>query len=258
MAAGEAFFLAYGLPDGAKILDIGSRDVNGSLRSLAPKNASYVGLDIQAGHGVDVTYNIGESFPFGPEEFDACVSTSCFEHDAFFWETFLDIFRILKPGGLFYLNAPSNGDYHSFPFDNWRFYPDAGLALVSWGKKNGIDIQLRESGTLRMGQGGWADFIAVFQKAPATGGPARLFDKFPDASNVRHWTSDAIVNYAAFTEESLKIKQLAAELAAAQAAIEGAGHALASAQAKISNMERSRFWKLAVQWRKLSSVLRGR
>ena len=30
---------------------------------------------------------------------------------------------------LFYLNAPSNGEFHRYPVDCWRFYPDAGGAL---------------------------------------------------------------------------------------------------------------------------------
>ena len=26
----------------------------------------------------------------------------------------------------------SNGDYHSWPVDCWRFYPDSGIALINW------------------------------------------------------------------------------------------------------------------------------
>jgi SAM-dependent methyltransferase len=124
-----------------RILDIGALDINGSLRSAAPPNAVYVGLDIQAGAGVDVTYEVGKPLPFKPNEFDACVSTFCFEHDAFFWNTFVEVCQVLKPGGYFYLNAPSNGPYHRFPVDNWRFYPDAGLALVAWAGAKGQSIR---------------------------------------------------------------------------------------------------------------------
>lgn len=47
--------------------------------------------------------------------------------------TFLEYARVIKPGGMIYINAPSNGDYHRYPDDNWRFYPDCGRVL-----KNGL------------------------------------------------------------------------------------------------------------------------
>jgi SAM-dependent methyltransferase len=72
----------------------------------------FVSVDIETGPGFDVTYKIGEDLPFEDNEFEAAVSTSCFEHDDVFWMTFLDVMSVLKPGGYFYLNAPSNG-----PFD---------------------------------------------------------------------------------------------------------------------------------------------
>ena len=31
---------------------------------------------------------------------------------------------MLRPAGLFYLNAPSNGDFHRYPVDCWRIMPD--------------------------------------------------------------------------------------------------------------------------------------
>jgi hypothetical protein len=58
---------------------------------------------------------------------------------------FIEIQRVLKPEGLFYLNAPSNGTYHRYPVDCWRFYPDSGVALSHWGQKNGYNTQLIES-----------------------------------------------------------------------------------------------------------------
>ena len=53
--------------------------------------------------------------------------------------------RILRPGGLLYINVPSNGDFHRYPLDCWRFYPDAGVALVRWAGRRGIEIELVES-----------------------------------------------------------------------------------------------------------------
>jgi hypothetical protein len=44
-----------------------------------------------------------------------------------FWDTLLELVRILRPGGLLDVNAPSNSEFHRDPVDCWGFYPDAGL-----------------------------------------------------------------------------------------------------------------------------------
>jgi hypothetical protein len=42
------------LISGAKVLEIGSYDVNGSLRSLFAKAGEYTGVDLKEGPGVDL------------------------------------------------------------------------------------------------------------------------------------------------------------------------------------------------------------
>ena len=55
MIYGKHFFSTY-LKDatGLKIVDIGAQDVNGSLRTVAPMNNEYIGVDFAEGKGVDV------------------------------------------------------------------------------------------------------------------------------------------------------------------------------------------------------------
>ncbi|RCW83589.1 methyltransferase domain-containing protein [Phyllobacterium bourgognense] len=186
--AGAAFFEAYLENfEGCRILDIGSMDVNGSLRSNAPSEVEYIGVDIEPGPGVDVVYKIEDGIPVADNTVDICVSTSCFEHDPVFWQTFLRIMDTLKPGGFFYLNAPSNGPYHTYPYDNWRFYPDAGLALAAWARANGRSVELVESGILKRDGDVWNDFVAVFKKTDSGPEPRQhyLLNAFPDAFNVR-------------------------------------------------------------------------
>ena len=106
-------------------------------------------------------------FPLPDAYADFIVSSSCLEHSQMFWLTFLEAMRVLKNDGLFYMNVPSNGWYHAYPYDHWRFYPDAGLALESWGRRSGHEVFLVESFVNDKEQDIWNDFVAVFTKSEA-------------------------------------------------------------------------------------------
>lgn len=166
---GKLFFKTYLRSDPSSeliIVDVGAQDVNGSLRQFAPQGSQYVGVDFVAGAGVDVILEDPYKLPFETGSVDAVVCSSVYEHSEFFWLLFLESLRVLKPTGLLYLNAPSNGALHRYPIDAWRFYPDAGKSLVKWARHNGLCAVLLESfigeksGDL-MVDGMWNDFIAV-------------------------------------------------------------------------------------------------
>jgi len=160
-----AFFDTYTKDaTGLKIVDIGALDVNGSLKSVIPPNNEYVGVDFAEGKGVDVVITDPYALPFANNSIDVCACSSCFEHSEFFWLVFNEILRILKPEGILYLNVPSNGDFHRYPVDCWRFYPDSGIALQNWGRRNGYNTALLESFTGRQRTDVWNDFVAVFVK----------------------------------------------------------------------------------------------
>ena len=125
-----------------KILDVGSYDVNGTMKPIF-KKCQYIGLDMEDGPNVDIVSD-AHNIPFQNSYFDIVLSSSCFEHDDMFWETFLEMCRVVNDGGYLYVQAPSNGPYHGWPGDNWRFYIDSWKALEKWGKKNGYDIELVE------------------------------------------------------------------------------------------------------------------
>ena len=113
------------------------------------------------GPNVDIVANCHE-LPFEPETYDCIVSTSCFEHDKFFWLTFLEMVRVLKPGGFIYINAPSSGYYHGYPGDAYRFYIDSWKYLAEWAVKNGHNCQLLES--FIDGEEPWKDSVGIFTK----------------------------------------------------------------------------------------------
>jgi SAM-dependent methyltransferase len=138
MEHGRLFFECYLKGrEGITVVDVGSQDVSGSLRSVAPKGCRYIGLDFVDGPGVDVVMDAPYRLPIDDGMVDAVVCSSCLEHSEFFWLLFLEMLRITKPNGLIYLNVPSNGSFHRYPVDCWRFYPDSGAALARWGQHNG-------------------------------------------------------------------------------------------------------------------------
>jgi ubiquinone/menaquinone biosynthesis C-methylase UbiE len=142
------------------VVDIGSYNVNGTLRSIF-QGARYTGIDQSAGPNVDIVCN-ADTLPFDNNSIDIVVSSSCFEHDPTFWETFLEMCRIVKPGGYIYINAPSSGPYHGYPGDSWRFYKDSWSSLAQWSTKKGHNIKLLESYV--DSQGVWKDSVGIFQK----------------------------------------------------------------------------------------------
>jgi SAM-dependent methyltransferase len=181
----KAFFDVY-LPHakGLKIVEIGSLDVSGSIRALAPPDNAYLGLDFAPGKGVDVIVQDPYAMPVEDASADVVLTSSCFEHSEFFWLVFEDAMRILKPGGLLYINVPSNGAFHRHPVDCWRFYPDSGLALQNWGRRKGIDVALLESFIGRQGIDRWNDFVGVFVKGAEYA--SRFPDRIQDQVNFRH------------------------------------------------------------------------
>ncbi|MBK7003986.1 MAG: class I SAM-dependent methyltransferase [Burkholderiales bacterium] len=192
-----------------RVIEIGSQDVNGSLRSLCPKNFEYIGVDFVPGKGVDVILTDPYALPFSDEYADIVISSSCFEHSQMFWLVFLEVMRVLKPHGLFYLNVPSNGSFHRYPVDCWRFYPDSGNALIAWARRNKINASLLESFVCDQldNLAGWNDFVAVFLKndAYASDFGERIVDTFDDFKNGMCGEDNDILHFSESTYDFKKL-----------------------------------------------------
>jgi SAM-dependent methyltransferase len=202
MENAELFFKCYSssFEKTAHVVEIGSQDVNGSIRSVCPSQFKYTGVDFCAARGVDIVLEDPYSLPFEDESIDIIISSSCFEHSEFFWVVFIEIMRCLKKNGLFYLNAPSTGSFHRYPVDCWRFYPDSGGALVKWGKRNGLSPALLESYT-QIG-GNWEDYVAVFIKDENFAGnyPSRIIDTKTDFENCKVLGEENFRNLSPMTQ----------------------------------------------------------
>lgn len=142
------------------IVDFGSYDVNGTLKGIFERH-TYIGIDMAEGPNVDIVC-ANDNTPFEPNSVDVVVSSSCFEHDECFWMTFLEMCRIVKPGGYIYINAPSAGEYHGHPGDCWRFYKDSWAALAKWAAKQGYSMTIVYSHL--SDRCSWKDNIGIFRK----------------------------------------------------------------------------------------------
>ena len=132
----------------------------------------YVGLDVEAGHNVDIV----PDDPFcwtdiAAESFDIVISGQAFEHNPYFWITAAEIARVLVPNGLTAVIAPSAGSVHRFPYDCWRFYPDSWAATSAY-----VGLDLVESFTEQPaadrpigGTRHWLDAMMIARKPEACG-----------------------------------------------------------------------------------------
>ena len=190
------FFEVYVSPlTAGTVIEIGSRQVTEgqrSLRSLCPAGLEHVVVDQTPGIGVDVVLDDPYVLPFADASIDVVLCASVLGHCDFFWLLFEEMLRVLKPGGLLYLNAPANGYVHRAPVDCWRFYPDSGAALAEWGRRCHHDVALLESFISDEDPSEnqdeiCNDFVAVFAKGPngELAHPNRLADRRDDYANRR-------------------------------------------------------------------------
>jgi SAM-dependent methyltransferase len=143
------------VPPGARVLDVGGADVNGTYRKLFADAAEYKTLDFQ---GADIVVT-DWVWPVEAQRgrFDAVLCGQMFEHDKFFWVTAENIARALKPGGIAIVIAPGAGAVHRHPVDCWRFYPDSMAAIAEWA---GLELL----GTKTDDTSPWRDIGGVFRK----------------------------------------------------------------------------------------------
>ena len=157
------------------VLDIGSTDVNGSYKPFFDDPEwKYLGLDLEPGKNVDIVAKSPYDWrELSSSSIDVVVSGQAFEHIEFFWLTALEIARVLRPGGLGCLLAPSGGPEHRYPQDCWRFYPDGMRALAKFAHFDVITATTDwNPPAYADGCEIWKDSKLVFRKPPQGGMPA--------------------------------------------------------------------------------------
>jgi len=93
---------------GGRVIEVGSLDVNGSIRKIFAQSEEYVGVDLAEGPSVDLV-SYGHEVDYADAYFDTALSGECFEHDPHWRDTFLNMCRMTRPGGLVAFTCASSG-----------------------------------------------------------------------------------------------------------------------------------------------------
>ena len=107
-------------PMPGRVLELGSYNVNGSVRALWPANVGWYGIDVRPGPGVN---EVADARDYdGNEEYDLVICTEMMEHCKYANRVLKSAYKSLKPGGNLIATmagegrAPHNGD--GDPFDH--------------------------------------------------------------------------------------------------------------------------------------------
>jgi SAM-dependent methyltransferase len=88
------------------VLDLGGRDVNGSIRSLFP-DAVFTVLDIEPAPDVDIVADAGTWEP--DKQYAYVLATELFEHTANWAAVCRTAYKALRPGGKFIVTTAGPG-----------------------------------------------------------------------------------------------------------------------------------------------------
>ena len=108
-------------------------------KAWVPHASEFIGTDIQDGLDVNVVADLHYlSKIFGENRFDAVISCSTLEHIQYPWTASVEICRVLKPGGLLFIQTHQTYPLHAYPNDYFRFSTNALQTI--FGEKVGFKM----------------------------------------------------------------------------------------------------------------------
>jgi SAM-dependent methyltransferase len=126
------YLYEIGNKPGMRILELGSREVTGTSNARERfDKAEYVGFDYYAGHNVDVVgdaHKLSSYFKVS-EQFDIIYSSACFEHFAMPWLVATETAKLLKVGGIVFVETHFSYSAHERPWNFFQF-SDMGLKAL--------------------------------------------------------------------------------------------------------------------------------
>ena len=119
---------------GKRVIEVGSCDVNGSVRPIieALVPASYLGVDSTEGPRVDRVVDCTTLVDtFGFDSYDVVVTTEMLEHVRDWKACVANLAGIVTEGGVLVITTRSPGfPYHGFPEDHWRYTPTVMRSIL--------------------------------------------------------------------------------------------------------------------------------
>ena len=125
----QRYLYEIGNKSGMRVLELGSREVTAESNARNEfAKAEYVGFDFYPGNNVDIVGDAHKlSSYFGEQEkFDIIYSSACFEHFAMPWVVATEISKLLKVGGIVFIETHFSYSSHERP---WHFFQFSDMAL---------------------------------------------------------------------------------------------------------------------------------
>lgn len=141
---------------GGRVLEVGSLDINGTVRDFFAEPDQYLGIDVGPGPGVDVVIS-GAEITTEDGYFDVTISAECFEHNPVWRETFNNMVRMTRDGGLIVFtcagtdrpeHGTSRSDIGSSPLTvglGWDYYRNLTPADFSQDDLDGLSYRFYEN-----------------------------------------------------------------------------------------------------------------
>ncbi|MDO9526091.1 MAG: hypothetical protein Q7J57_11260 [Gemmobacter sp.] len=147
---------------GASLIEIGSRARSGNTnRGLFPGLDTYTGIDVVPGPNVDIVADAHRLSHAVDRQYDFGFSVSVFEHLIMPWVAAYELGKVLKIGGMAYIQSHPTWPLHEEPWDFFRFSRHAWSGIFN--RFTGFEI-------IRTGHGIAASIIAVETGAGALQG----------------------------------------------------------------------------------------
>jgi len=130
----QEYLYNIGNEKGKRILEIGSREVTGQSSAREKfAEAEYIGFDIYPGDNVDI---VGDAHKLSSyfkenEKFDLIYTSACFEHFAMPWIVAEEISKMLKVGGIVFVETHFSYSSHERPWHFFQFSDEALKVLFS-------------------------------------------------------------------------------------------------------------------------------
>ena len=154
------------------VLEIGSLDVNGSVRPLF--TGDYLGIDQREGKGVDKIMD-AENLELADNSYDVVLSTEALEHVERPWLVLSEMERVCRPEGFVLLTCRGYDErgafpVHGYPDDIWRF-----SARALWIMAMDAGLNVRSVDTDEQAPG----FFLLAMKLPADAAALRAASLLP-------------------------------------------------------------------------------